>query len=177
MACWPAGGRFRRLHLALVVVCRHHRNVQYEHTQAGRTTLLVAVFLIIIGAVSLPAIYDEDQVSALILLAAIVVVLFTVIVFNRLTVIVAYGAITAKFGWGWPKRSHAFVEIAGIRQVRNACIYGWGSRWIPGGWMYNVWGRDAVELALTSGQRFRIGTDEPERLLAALPQELVRQEL
>ena len=136
--------------------------------------MLASVFLIVIGAVSLPAIYRDDPVSALILLAAIVVVLVTVVVFSRLTVEVANGAITAAFGWGWPRRTYSFAEIAGARHVRNTWMYGWGSRWIPGGWMYNVWGRDAVELALTSGSKFRIGTDEAARLLAALPQELVQ---
>jgi hypothetical protein len=34
--------------------------------------------------------------------------------------------------------------------------------------MRNVGGLDAVGLELTSGRRFRIGTDEPERLLHAI---------
>jgi hypothetical protein len=59
-------------------------------------------------------------------------------------------------------------EIVGFRQVRNKWYYGWGVRGIPGGWMYNVWGLDAVELELASGKKFRIGTNEPEELVAAL---------
>ena len=34
------------------------------------------------------------------------------------------------------------------------------------------WGFDAVEVGLNSGRRFRIGTDEPEALLAALESRL-----
>lgn len=34
--------------------------------------------------------------------------------------------------------------------------------------MYNVAGYDAVELELRSGRVFRIGTDEPDALLAAI---------
>jgi hypothetical protein len=34
--------------------------------------------------------------------------------------------------------------------------------------MYNVWGLDAVELELTSGKVFRIGTNESDRLHAAI---------
>ena len=52
--------------------------------------------------------------------------------------------------------------------MRNKWWYGWGLRWIPGGSMYNVWGFDAVELELRSGKVFRIGSDEPDALLAAL---------
>jgi len=46
---------------------------------------------------------------------------------------------------------------------------------ISGGWMYNVWGLDAVELNLTSGKVFRIGTDEPAELLAAVEQLIASQ--
>ena len=52
--------------------------------------------------------------------------------------------------------------------VRNSALYGWGLRWIPGGTLWNVWGRDAVEVGLVSGKRFRIGTDDAEALDLAL---------
>ena len=148
--------------------------MEYEHAQRGRLTLLTAGFLILIGAIALPGLYTEEPISALILLGAILVIVATVIVFNRLTVTVDANEVAARFGWGWPKRVIAFHEIAAVRQVRNKWIYGWGSRWIPGGWMFNVWGRDAVEIDLTTGSKFRIGTDQPEELLAAFPVQLIR---
>ncbi len=43
-----------------------------------------------------------------------------------------------------------------------------GIRKISGGWMYNMWGLDAVELEFTSGTVFRIGTDDSGNLIAAL---------
>ena len=59
-------------------------------------------------------------------------------------------------------------DIVGFRQVRNKWYFGWGLRKLQHGWMYNVWGLDAVELDLTDGKKFTIGTDEPEDLVAAL---------
>jgi hypothetical protein len=47
-------------------------------------------------------------------------------------------------------------------------FYGWGIRWIPGGWLWNVSGLDGVELVLVNNRRFRVGTDEPEQLAAAI---------
>lgn len=38
----------------------------------------------------------------------------------------------------------------------------------PHGWLFNVSGLDAVELELINNRRFRIGTDEPQRLIAAI---------
>lgn len=159
--------------------CRHAAAtiapVIYEHTQRGRLTLVVATFLILVGLVSVPAIGREDPVAAWVLLAAIGVVLATVIVYNRLTITVTSRDVIAAFGWGWPKRTIPFSDITAVRRVRNHWFYGWGSRWIPGGWMYNVWGRKGVELVLTSGRKFRIGTDEPDALVAALPIELLEE--
>jgi hypothetical protein len=40
--------------------------------------------------------------------------------------------------------------------------------------MYNVWGLDAVEVELSSGKVFRIGTNDPENLLAAISLQIKR---
>jgi hypothetical protein len=40
------------------------------------------------------------------------------------------------------------------------------------GWLYNVSGLRAVEVGLKSGRKYRVGTDEPERLEAALKQRI-----
>ena len=53
-------------------------------------------------------------------------------------------------------------------KVRNKWYYGFGIRLIPGGQMYNVAGLDAVELKLTNGRVFRVGTDESDKLLTAI---------
>ena len=66
------------------------------------------------------------------------------------------------------KKSFRLEEIQDAQIVRNPWYYGWGARWIPRGWLYNVSGFDAVELQLKGHRRFRIGTDEPEQLLAAV---------
>jgi len=47
-------------------------------------------------------------------------------------------------------------------------LAGWGIRLTPQGWLYNAWGRDAVQLSFAEGRRFTIGTNEPETLLAAI---------
>jgi hypothetical protein len=52
--------------------------------------------------------------------------------------------------------------------VTNPWWYGWGIRLIPGGWMWNITGNQAVELKLKSGRLLRIGTDEPEALETAI---------
>jgi hypothetical protein len=41
--------------------------------------------------------------------------------------------------------------------------------------LYNVSGRDAVEIQLDDGRRFRLGTDDPEGLVAALRTRVARR--
>ncbi len=88
--------------------------------------------------------------------------------FSRLVVTVAEGAVTAAFGLGKPHRVVQLSDVTEASVVRNHWIRGWGVRKVSRGWMYNVWGLDAVELELTSGKVFRIGTNEPDRLHTAI---------
>jgi hypothetical protein len=58
--------------------------------------------------------------------------------------------------------------IMGVTPVRNPWWYGWGIHLTPRGWLYNVGGLDAVELALSNGRTLRIGSDEAAALARAL---------
>lgn len=100
--------------------------------------------------------------------AAMLLVAVTGLVAARLTVAVDDRTVTASFGWGWPRRTIERAEIESAVPVRNSWWHGWGIRKVSRGWMYNNAGRDAVELSLRSGRAFRIGTDQPDELLAAI---------
>ena len=85
-----------------------------------------------------------------------------------LTTVVSDDDVHVWFGVGLIRRRIALNRITSAEAVRNHWIYGWGIRVIPNGWLWNVSGLGGVELALVNGRRFRIGTDEPERLAAAI---------
>ena len=90
------------------------------------------------------------------------------IVFGALTVEVDAEAIRLRFGIGLVRKRIPIGDVKGWREVRNPWYTGWGIRLGPGYVLWNVSGRDAVELALASGRGFRVGTDEPAALAAAL---------
>ena len=100
--------------------------------------------------------------------AAMLFVVAIGLVGARLTVVVDARTVTASFGWGWPRRTIDRAEIESAARVRNSWWHGWGIRKVSRGWMYNNAGRDAIELSLRSGRVFRIGTDQPAELLAAI---------
>lgn len=144
--------------------------VNYRHSQYGFMWLFVVVWLVLVMA--LVAFFADEQTDVVLILAftgALLLLIGTITFwFSRLTIVIEDDLVTAYFGAGWPRRQIRRHEIIGFRMAHNKWWYGWGIRKVPGGWMYNVWGLDAVELELASGRKFRLGSDEPEELAAAL---------
>ena len=85
-----------------------------------------------------------------------------------LTVVVDVDAVTTAFRSGWPRRRIELDEVAAARHVQNSWGFVWGVGKIRNGWMFDIAGSDTVELTLRSGRVFRIGTDQPAELSAAI---------
>src|SRR2546423_372458 len=88
--------------------------------------------------------------------------------FSLLTVEVGDGELRFHFGPGFWRKRFSLADVASAEVTRSSWWEGWGIRITPRGLLYNVSGMDAVEIKLRSGQRFRIGTDEPEALAQAI---------
>ena len=97
-----------------------------------------------------------------------IILLIVAALFWGLTVEVNKDVVRLYFGFGIIHRSILREHIAMVTQVRNRWWWGFGIRWTPHGWMWNISGLDAVELTYHNGKKFRIGTDEPEALLETL---------
>lgn len=135
--------------------------MRYRHTQFGWLTVGVCGALVLFYALCpLPERAPREWIVSLpaILLGMVV------LLFGTLTVEVDDRSVRLWFGVGWIRKTFPLSELVECRPVRNRWWWGWGIRKIPGGWLYNVSGLDAVELQLRNGKRFRIGTDEPQRL-------------
>ena len=102
-------------------------------------------------------------------LAAAVVVL-TAVLFCSITVAVDPRRVEIRFGIGLISFRIDLDRVKAVRTVRNKWYYGWGIRSIPGGWLYNIAGLDAVELILGDDNVRRIGTDQPAELKRAIEQ-------
>lgn len=90
--------------------------------------------------------------------------------FSTLTVSIDEHDIRIKFGYGVFHKRFLLSEIATIKVVKNRWYYGWGIRvWFwPYMWIYNISGFDAVEIRMKDGKIYRIGTNEPNELEAAI---------
>jgi hypothetical protein len=146
----------------------------YDHRQRAAW---VFVLITVVAGVLAATLLAGERPSWLpwVLGLVLVLMLGVAFVFSSLRVEVGDGRVRASFGPGWPRWERAVSEIASWQPVRNRWWYGFGIRLAPGGWMFNVSGLDAVELTLASGRKFRIGTDEPAALVAALDAERARR--
>ena len=142
--------------------------MKYQRTQVAVLPLVGFAILetIVLLAVILSS--DDDWLTVFVIIGVASLIGVVLAVFSRLTVEVHEDEIAVSFGWGWPKKRISFTELVGAHAVRNKWWYGFGIRLIPNGLMWNVWGLDAVALNRVNGKEFRIGTNAPDELLAAL---------
>jgi hypothetical protein len=143
----------------------------YRHSQVG------TLMLLLMGGIAIAALVVLLSVGPNVSLAVCAFFVVLAALFWRLVVEVDSHAIRLTFGIGLIRRTIPVAEVAAAAPVKNTWLYGWGIRLTPHGWMWNISGLDAVELTYRSGKRFRIGTDEPEKLArvirraAGLPEE------
>lgn len=139
----------------------------YRKRQIGWIILLpIPLVAAAMGGAALQA---PDPVLRVVLLVFCVFLTVVLLAFSSLNVTVDATAVKAAFTLPLFARSIPLSDIAAARPVRNKWWYGWGIRFLgPDGWMFNVQGLDAVELELKEGKKFRIGTDDPAGLTAAI---------
>ena len=136
---------------------------RYKHTQIGYLLLILySAAVLLVGCLNIVAAFHPLAVALLIFL---LIVLTT---FSRLTVRVDDQMIKIQFGVSIIRKSFPLKEIETYRVVKNPWYYGWGIRFTPRGWLFNVSGFSAIELEMKSGKRYRIGTDDPDNLAEAL---------
>lgn len=137
--------------------------LRYRHTQFGTVVIgsLVASALVLLG---LGLAYDDPMF----IFGGPVLMGIIALLFYDLTVEIDGTHLTFRFGIGLIRKRILLAEIKAVQPVRNSWLYGWGIHRTPHGWLYNVSGWEAVEITLASGNRLRLGTDQPQRLTQAL---------
>lgn len=138
----------------------------YRHRQPGH--LIRAVFAAISAVLLVMTLRLEPGQTQVLLAGLTAALALTGWLFSSLTVEVTDDVIRWYFGPGFWKKYISRDDITSAVAVRTKLRYGWGIRRIPKGWLYNVSGRQAVALAMGSGQITMIGSDEPEKLVRAL---------
>lgn len=137
--------------------------MRYHHRQIG--TLVICIGCITIALLAFLLYFVEPNPVGIAVLFILLVVFG---LFWALTVEVTETEVLLKFGFGLIRKRFPLNSIVNARAVRNRWYFGWGIRILPGGWLYNVSGLDAVEIETTGRFVHRIGTDQPAELLRAI---------
>lgn len=141
----------------------------YEHTQSG-TLIRVAVGVWVLASGCLAMWMLVAGMNGAAIFCGLMSLLLAMILalFHSLTVRVSPGTVALAFGIGLIQKKFDAREVQNATTARHRWYNGWGIRKISGGWLYNVSGWDVVEIQLKNGQKYYIGTDQPQELLAAV---------
>ena len=67
------------------------------------------------------------------------------------------------------RRKLLYARLEKVEVSRSRLLDGWGIHLCTrGGWVWNLWGFDCVDIDFTGGKKLRLGTDDPEGLAAFL---------
>ena len=141
---------------------------EYRHPRRAGLEWWLSVVVIVAAAFVVEAWFNGVKLMMVVAVLMLLIVGPVFVVLSRLTIEVDDLALRAFFGRGRPRKTVILAETQSAQAVRNRWWFGFGIWWIPRGNVWTVWGFDAVEIGLSSGRALRIGTDEPEALLAAL---------
>lgn len=138
----------------------------YSHTQRGPLCLIL--YTSALACVVLAAVLDD---TAGIYIAFVIGLALALIApaFHHLTVEYRGDRLLIRFGpLPLLKRTVAYADIEWVEVGRTWLIEGWGVHYGPrGGRVWNLWGRECVVVHSRRGT-LRIGTDDPEGLVAFL---------
>ncbi len=143
---------------------------RYEHTQVGYLIITaMAAVMVLIGVILANAGINWIAIGVLVVIAV------TLVLFSSLTVVIWEEELEVRLGPGPIRKRFKFNEIESCQGVKNHWYYGWGIRLTPHGILYNVSGFYAVEIKLTTGKKYRIGTDVPQELELAIRQAISKK--
>jgi len=147
----------------------HH----YENTQPGafiRVMIGSWVFFFGVLAVVMLVLGQKEAAIGLGVVTVMAAVILGIVyaLFHSLTVRVSRSDIALSFGVGLIRKQFPIGDISSACIVQNRWYNGFGIRKIRGGWLYNVSGFDAIEIQLKNERKYRIGTNQPKELLAAV---------
>jgi hypothetical protein len=139
--------------------------MRYSHTQeVPKKVMTVAAAAGLLIGLTPPGILTRLALMGLLGTAAAT--------FYSLTVEVDDNELRLVFGQGWFKKTFPLSEVQSVETVKTKPIQGWGVHFLGNGWLYNVYGLDAVELTMADGRRVMVGTDEPNALANAISENI-----
>lgn len=144
----------------------------YFHSQKGKTPLMIlsVPFVVMALLVSRGISQGRGFQGVWQLAAGSILVLAGMMIMSSMKTTVDSERLSIKLGPGIIKKTILLKDISGISHT-DIPWYSSGIKKISGGWLFSVDRSPAIELKLSSGKRFIIGTDDPQGLERALTEQ------
>lgn len=141
-----------------------HDAVVYQKTQFGLTGVLIVVAIMVF--VYLMAVLTDEPRFMFIAIEAFLVVV--ILPFLTMTIRVTPTTLEWWFTLGFMRQRRMLADIVQVGTWQASFMSGFGYRVSETGALWRVSGSRAVLFDLVDGKRLALGTDEPERLIAAV---------
>lgn len=142
---------------------------EHKYIQFGTISLVLMVPVFIMIIIMLFTIGLKDLIQSLVLILLAVTFLICILIFYKMTIQINDTHVIFRMGIGLITREYELSQIKSCRPVRNSPFYGVGIRKIPGGWLFNVTGMEAVEISFKNKKQIvRIGTNKSEEISAII---------
>ena len=148
--------------------------MQYHHTQKA---LLYGILILVGIAMFVGASLVPEKAVQVTLLVSGGLMFLLAFCFRQLTVcdegdrlLIAFGPLPLF------RRRIRFADMEIAEKGRTTFLDGWGIHLsLSGGWVWNLWGFDCVDVWYKNGRKVRIGTDDPIGLEAYLRDRMKKQ--
>ena len=137
--------------------------------------VIVVVFLIIIGLITLAYIYNwgNNPIDTTGYILCLILSVGFFLGFYGMTIIVFDNQIQVKFGIGFYTKRIDLSAIDSITVTKYPLYFGYGIRMIPKGMLYNVSGRHAIEIKIKGKKSaLYIGTNDWDNLKMVLEESI-----
>lgn len=138
--------------------------VVYEKTQFGLATVLTIGA--IMAVIYFTAIVTDEPRPMFLTIEGVLVVI--ALAFSTMTIRVTSTALEWWFAFGLLHQRKALAEIVQVGTIATPVLAGFGYRVSDTGAIWRVNGSTAVLFDLVDGKRLALGSDEPERAVAAV---------
>jgi len=140
-----------------------------KFTQIGTISLIVMIPILIFCLIMIFISGFKDMILVYTCGFLALTIAICLLIFYKLTIYLNDTSISFKLGIGLITRNYLITDIQSCKTVRNDPLFGIGIRMIPGGWLYNVSGLNAIELTFKNKKsKVRIGTDKPGEIAKIL---------
>ncbi len=140
-----------------------------KFTQFGTFSIALLLSLLVFSVILILLSGVESNFEISLLSFLILTFLICLSIFYKLTITIDDTYVSFKLGIGLIHKKYRLSDIESCKPVKNPFWYGIGIRLTPGGWLYNVSGRHAIELSFKNkNSKIRIGTNLPDLVSKAV---------